>query len=478
MKLTVLTAACHRPEAWKLSELYMSRQTLQPTQWLVLDDDETATVCTMGQDYHYWPEMRSRGSMVKKIRRVMANKMIKGDAVVFWENDDAYMPDYLAWCADGLARNNIFGEGFALYYNVRGRFWAEHTNMKHAALCSTSLTKALFPWLAKQANLSDEPHIDQRIWNRCPLPGRVVNPHINGPRRVVGIKAMPGKAGYSWGHGDRDQNSKDDVNLDKLRAMIGDDADAYAPFYVPPPAPVPKISAVAKITAGTPTKPYDPATATSAPVKQKPAAPVVIETQPSFVAVGDGPFAKGHGPNWAKWLGHLRGTPAIGIEIGTFRGESAEWTLENIFTHAESRLHCVDPFTGSPEHERHKIDISTIEQDARARLARFGERVTINKFFSKDFLYEANRSADLLADFIYVDGLHTSVGVIRDAVCAFDVLKVGGVMIFDDYNWREMPHELDLPKTAIDAFLKIYSRQIEVLRPTGWQIAIRKLADA
>src|SRR5260221_439940 len=92
-----------------------------------------------------------------------------------------------------------------------------------------------------------------------------------------------------------------------------------------------------------------------------------------------------HGPNWLKWLGHLRGQPAGGLEIGTFEGDSAEWMLDNIYTHPDSHYHCVDPFTGSEDHRAHNVDCSQIEQTAREKLARF-PNVTINKGCSQDIL--------------------------------------------------------------------------------------------
>ena len=61
-----------------------------------------------------------------------------------------------------------------------------------------------------------------------------------------------------------------------------------------------------------------------------------------------------------------------------------------------------------------------------------------------------------------------------DAVLGFELLKPGGVMIFDDYLWESMPRPIERPKIAVDAFLAAYADKLEVLQPRGWQIAIRK----
>ncbi len=182
---------------------------------------------------------------------------------------------------------------------------------------------------------------------------------------------------------------------------------------------------------------------------------------------------RAHGPNWLRWLWHLRHTPAIHLEIGTFEGDSAEWWLDNIGTHEGAHLHCIDPFTGAPDHKFHGVDCSQIEQKARAKLARF-PNITIHKGYSQDVLPTLPLAA---FDSAYIDGLHTSRGVMCDAVFTFNLVKVGGVIYFDDYAWQNMPDPLDCPKIGIDAFLAAYAKHLEVLSPRGWQVAVKKISE-
>lgn len=441
MNLTVITPTCHRPEAFALCEKYMAAQTVRPFQWIVLDDDETPTKCTAGQEYHYWPECRGRGSLVKKIRRALEQNLVRGDAIVFWENDDYYAPDYLEWCVANLKNHHVVGEGRALYYTVRGRYWFEHVNLQHASLCATSLTRAAFPWLLRQCTVSSEPFLDVRLWHRCPVSSRVADPYAEpGGRRSVGIKSMPGRNGYGGGHRGRDRSAVDDLQLTKLRSLIGDGADAYAPFYVAGETPqIPENN---------------------------------MHTHIARTEAG-----RVHGPNWLKWLSPLRGQNAVGLEVGTFEGDSAEWMLENIFTHGDARYHCVDSFEGSDEHKllaargQFGHELSQLEAKTRAKLARFPNAV-IHKGFSQAVL----RSMPDRVDFAYVDAGHSSRDVLRDGVLAFELLNVGGTMVFDDYPWAVMPNELDRPKTGIDAFLKAYGKHLRVIA-RGYQIALVKTSE-
>jgi hypothetical protein len=240
--ITCLTTACHRPEAWALSEFYMSRQTVKPDQWLVLDNDTPQTVCTMGQEYHYWPELSGESSMTKKIHRALQLGLIKGDIIIIWENDDYYAPTWIEWCVDKLKHADLVGEGRNLYYNVRNRWWFDHGNTSHASLCATAMTSRVLPQLLQECNRSSNPWLDDRLWKNCRLPKKVYDPHVSGKRLSIGIKAMPGLKGYGSGH-DKDSGwAIRDPELKKLRSLIGEDAEAYAKFHEPSaPEPMPSI---------------------------------------------------------------------------------------------------------------------------------------------------------------------------------------------------------------------------------------------
>jgi hypothetical protein len=71
--------------------------------------------------------------------------------------------------------------------------------------------------------------------------------------------------------------------------------------------------------------------------------------------------------------------------------------------------------------------------------------------------------------------------VLLDALLGFRLLRVGGIMAFDDYLWsdqpRGVPNPLRTPKIAVDAFTNIYSGKLKVLPKHLYQIYIEKLSD-
>jgi predicted O-methyltransferase YrrM len=76
-------------------------------------------------------------------------------------------------------------------------------------------------------------------------------------------------------------------------------------------------------------------------------------------------------------------------------------------------------------------------------------------------------------DFVYIDGSHLAANVLSDAVMAWPLLKVGGVLAFDDYEWGNGSN-LGAPKQAIDAFERIFHPNLDLLRD-GWRKIWRKL---
>jgi predicted O-methyltransferase YrrM len=86
---------------------------------------------------------------------------------------------------------------------------------------------------------------------------------------------------------------------------------------------------------------------------------------------------------------------------------------------------------------------------------------------SSSALIQLLSSGDKRYDLIYIDGSHTAPDVLLDAVLAFRLLRIGGIMIMDDYLWTMEPQRsvdlLNTPKLAIDAFTSIYMRKLRIL---------------
>lgn len=174
-------------------------------------------------------------------------------------------------------------------------------------------------------------------------------------------------------------------------------------------------------------------------------------------------------PVWSQLLTHLKGIPARALEIGSYQGLSAVWLLQNVLTHPDSKITCIDTFEGSVEHtEEQKQSLYKIFAH---NLSRFGNKVSVGKGRSCDIL--RTLPCEQAYDIIYIDGDHHAPSVLEDAVLAFPLLKSGGLMIFDDYAWPgDKP--LDKPTVAIDAFVSIYADKLQVVHK-AYQLIVKKL---
>jgi len=77
-------------------------------------------------------------------------------------------------------------------------------------------------------------------------------------------------------------------------------------------------------------------------------------------------------------------------------------------------------------------------------------------------------------DFIYIDGSHQAPDVLEDTLLAWRLLKKGGILIWDDYDWGEQYQEREKPKVAIDAFLYIFEGKYKIIS-SHRQICVTKL---
>jgi len=158
------------------------------------------------------------------------------------------------------------------------------------------------------------------------------------------------------------------------------------------------------------------------------------------------------------------------LEIGSWEGLSSYFIL-HILPHAH--LTCVDTWAGSDEHEGDEV-LNTIESNFDSNLQPYNERLTKFKGTSFNFFNTQNERGKF--DLIYIDGSHHCDDVVIDAIKGFELLKVGGIMIFDDYFWRFYKRDMDNPAGAINSFLNLKKGSYKIVS-VYYQLIIEKTAD-
>lgn len=192
-----------------------------------------------------------------------------------------------------------------------------------------------------------------------------------------------------------------------------------------------------------------------------------------------------HLPIWRDLFSKY--SPERILEVGSFEGRSAAYITEECSSLRQ--LVCIDMWQDYPGMQREfaGVQMSCVEK-------RFDDNMVVARRRRPspiDFRKIKDKSAHALAtlfaerqtfDLIYIDGSHMASDVLTDAVFAFQLLRLGGVMILDDYLWRDKDTDgrdiLYAPKAAIDAFTNVFYKKISVM-PCGTpdQIYLEKTAE-
>lgn len=176
-----------------------------------------------------------------------------------------------------------------------------------------------------------------------------------------------------------------------------------------------------------------------------------------------------HIPAWEKVLSRIR--PLRLIEIGCFEGRATTYMIQRCSEFGPITLCCIDTWSGS-------VDLSPaqmvgvedrFDNNVALAISNVGAKVNFRKLKqpSSSALVQLLSTGEKRYDLIYIDGSHTAPDVLLDAVLAFRLLRIGGIMIMDDYLWTMEPQRsvdlLNTPKLAIDAFTSIYLRKLRIL---------------
>jgi predicted O-methyltransferase YrrM len=170
---------------------------------------------------------------------------------------------------------------------------------------------------------------------------------------------------------------------------------------------------------------------------------------------------------WEKYFKKLKEMPITALELGSFEGRSALWTIENILTHPLSHITCIDNFSHSE-----KAHANEIKKRFQSNMRPYKHKVTLIDASTRDAL-KSRALQSKTFDFVYIDAGRHAKNVLEDAILSFALLKEGGYIVFDDYTTSKK-HDYTCPKKGIDAFLDIFSDEVKVIH-TSWQVIAKKI---
>lgn len=182
------------------------------------------------------------------------------------------------------------------------------------------------------------------------------------------------------------------------------------------------------------------------------------------------------------------------IEIGSFEGGSANFFQRSCLHHPKSTLTCIDTWAGVHEStdEGRSSDIYggvTLQQHEKT-FQRFRHNVRVHPHEDKVRVIRSDswhglqrlafESDSRRYDVAYIDGSHHSADVLAELILCFNLLRVGGIIILDDYTWGsggdDYVEKGQTPKLAIDTFWVAFQHQVTPLHKRH-QVAFKKTGE-
>ena len=193
-------------------------------------------------------------------------------------------------------------------------------------------------------------------------------------------------------------------------------------------------------------------------------------------------------PTWDRLLDqHLNVNKRVindVLEIGCYEGKATTY-LADKWLKEGTNYDVVDTFGGSAvesgmEHVVDKLKTDdfiyhnfvnniSYHQDIKWNIHRGTSQVTLPILYGEGKFY----------DFIYIDASHQSDDTFVDAYYAHKMLRGGGIMIFDDFGWKdpENDHVNHSPAFGISVFVELYSDWYNLLFQ-GYQVGLYKKTQA
>jgi len=167
-------------------------------------------------------------------------------------------------------------------------------------------------------------------------------------------------------------------------------------------------------------------------------------------------------PNFENALSGYRNNDCNFLQLGVYTGDASVWLCENILTSNNSSLTDVDIWDNDfNEVGYDNFDWQNVESIYDKKVDKHVNKIIKKKQDTYSFFNENKNKIEY--DFIYIDAEHTAEATLMNAINSYYLCKNGGVIGFDDYEWDKESDLYLRPKKGIDAFLKYFEGNLEII---------------
>ena len=169
------------------------------------------------------------------------------------------------------------------------------------------------------------------------------------------------------------------------------------------------------------------------------------------------------------------------LEIGCYEGRATSFVCEK-YLQSGTNYDVIDTFKGTLEESGMENTMGKFKENQNFIYDNFMHNISfypninfnINIGYSQHQLPELEKKGNKY-DFIYIDASHRADDTFMDAYYAHKMLNSKGLLIFDDYGWKDpnQPHKVNSPQLGVDVFVTMYEGLYDVVSK-GYQIALIK----
>jgi tetratricopeptide (TPR) repeat protein/predicted O-methyltransferase YrrM len=168
-------------------------------------------------------------------------------------------------------------------------------------------------------------------------------------------------------------------------------------------------------------------------------------------------------PLWQPQLEPLMAREGVKIlEIGSYQGMSSCWLLDTVLTATSSQLICID---------------SRVESILKENLAKTKKQEQVTLLIGDTHQHLASFAPETFDVVSLQDKCKLINHVYQNARLTWQLLKVGGLAMFNDYGWRNPANPQQNPQQGIEQFLSEVKDEWELVHrsPQANQLVIRKI---
>ncbi|WP_372922715.1 glycosyltransferase domain-containing protein [Roseovarius sp.] len=231
---SIITPTGDRTAAFNRCVQMVATQTVQPREWIIVDDGAVPLTDQMRLPDWVTYVRRERKPddppHTLSVNVLVALEHVTGDRVLIVEDDDWYSPLYAEYLLPHLEHYNLVGLNTIRYYHLTEATWKHGRPPKHTAFAQSAFNRGhawehlLAVCRLNNTEIREKGVVDRYWWQTFDGSKMLLQDH---PCLHVGLKGGFGRPGLAEGHKRTDPDYRGDSERSYLPQKIGGDSAYY-----------------------------------------------------------------------------------------------------------------------------------------------------------------------------------------------------------------------------------------------------------